>query len=67
MVKIIPIGVMWWKTFFVGYIAGAKAKSIDTKTNDYAIALEVWEVDNFKIITWVNNSFTHSIDAQLIL
>jgi len=25
----------------VGYIAGAKAKSIDTKTNDYAIALEV--------------------------
>jgi len=38
---------------------------IDTKADDYAITLEVWEVDNYKIITWVNNSVTHSIDTQL--
>ena len=48
-----------------GYISGVKEKSIDTKANDYATALEVWEVNNSKIITWVNNFVTHMIDAQL--
>jgi len=33
------------------YISGVKTKLIDTKENDYANALEVWEVDNSKIIT----------------
>jgi len=35
------------------YISGVKAKLIDTKVDDYAIALEVWEVDNSQIITWI--------------
>ena len=70
MVKIIPTEVMLWKTFFMKNPCRVifqvfKAKSIDTKVDDYATALEVWEVDNSKIITWVNNSVTHSIDAQL--
>jgi len=42
---------------------GVKAKLIDTKVDDYATTLEVYEVNNSKIITWVNNSITHSIDA----
>jgi len=33
------------------YISRVKEKSIDTKVNDYATTLEVWEVDNSKIIT----------------
>jgi len=47
------------------YISGIKTKSIDTKFNNYATALEVWEVDNSKIIIWVNNSVIYSIGAQL--
>jgi len=48
-----------------GYISGTKSKPIDTKIDDYAITLEVWGVENSKIITWVNNSVTHLIGAQL--
>jgi len=48
------------------YILGVKEKLIDTNVDDYAIALEVWEVDNSKIITWVYNSIIHSIDTQLV-
>jgi len=47
------------------YISGVKAKLIDTKFDDYATTLEVWKVDNSKIITWVNNSVIHSIITQL--
>jgi len=49
------------------YVSCVKATTIDTKTDDYATVLEIWkrEADNSKIITWINNSITHSIDAQL--
>jgi hypothetical protein len=31
----------------------------------YAALINVWEVNNAKIITWINNSIDHSIGAQL--
>ncbi|KAG6499180.1 hypothetical protein ZIOFF_038936 [Zingiber officinale] len=37
----------------------------DINANDYAKSLNVWETDNAKIITWINNSVSHSIGAQL--
>ena len=45
------------------YVSSVKAKMIDTKVSDYATTLEVLEVDNSKIVNWVNNSVTHLIDA----
>jgi len=45
---------------------GVKAKLINIKVDDYVTTLEVWKVDNFKIITWVNNLVIHSIDTQLV-
>jgi len=47
------------------YISGAKAKLIDTEADDYATTLEVWEIDNSKIIACVNNSTIYSVGAQL--
>eukprot|EP00257_Ricinus_communis_P017234 XP_015575632.1 uncharacterized protein LOC107261386 [Ricinus communis] len=43
-----------------GYISGAYIKPQD----DVAL-LDKWEVDNSKIITWINNSVKHSIGTQL--
>eukprot|EP00257_Ricinus_communis_P026563 XP_025013977.1 uncharacterized protein LOC112535577 [Ricinus communis] len=43
-----------------GYISGAFIKPQD----DMAL-LDKWEVDNSKIITWINNSVKHSIGTQL--
>ena len=40
-------------------------KPADAKTTESKTAMEVWEVNNSKIITWINNSVTHSIGAQL--
>ncbi|XP_073132810.1 uncharacterized protein [Henckelia pumila] len=40
-------------------------KPADIKAADYAKSLDTWEADNAKIITWINNSVTHSIGAQL--
>ena len=37
----------------------------DNKLDNYVVLLETWEVDNSKIITWVNNSVTPSIGLQL--
>jgi len=48
-----------------GSISSVKTKSIDTKADDYVTTLEVWEVDNSKIITWLNNSVTHLIGTHL--
>jgi len=48
-----------------GYILGVKAKPIDNKVDDYATTLGVREVDNSKIIIWVNNFVTHLISSQL--
>ncbi|XP_048234358.1 uncharacterized protein LOC125370938 [Ricinus communis] len=43
-----------------GYISGAYIKPQD----DVAL-LDKWEVDNSKIITWINNSVKHLIGTQL--
>ncbi|XP_074373914.1 uncharacterized protein LOC141714284 [Apium graveolens] len=42
-----------------------KTKPADGKTDDSAKAIEVWEAENSKIVTWINNSVTHSIGDQL--
>ncbi|XP_073154102.1 uncharacterized protein [Henckelia pumila] len=48
-----------------GYVTGVCVKPADIKAADYAKSLDTWEADNAKIITWINNSVTHSIGAQL--
>lgn len=47
------------------YVSGVRVKPTDTKAADYEASVDVWEANNSKIITWVNNSVTHSIGAQL--
>ncbi|XP_062084857.1 uncharacterized protein LOC133790997 [Humulus lupulus] len=47
-----------------GYVSGTLVKPTNDKA-DYATLLENWEVDNSKIITWINNSVEHSIGTQL--
>ncbi|XP_075473383.1 uncharacterized protein LOC142504394 [Primulina tabacum] len=48
-----------------GYVTGVRDKPTDQTNPDYAVSLDVWEADNSKIITWINNSVAHSIGAQL--
>ncbi|PWA52684.1 hypothetical protein CTI12_AA256050 [Artemisia annua] len=40
---------------------GVKKMPTDEKLDNYDVLLETWEVDNSKIITWINNSVTPSI------
>nr|GEX23124.1 reverse transcriptase domain-containing protein [Tanacetum cinerariifolium] len=44
-------------------LLGTKTKPVDG--DNYAVLLDKWEVDNSKFITWINNSITPSIGAQL--
>ncbi|GKE23221.1 hypothetical protein Tco_1434733, partial [Tanacetum coccineum] len=44
---------------------GTKTKPVDGDGDNYAVLLDTWEVDNSKVITWINNSVTPSIGAQL--
>ncbi|KAL5767969.1 hypothetical protein ACOSP7_014550 [Xanthoceras sorbifolium] len=58
------------KNFLIGknkwnYISGAYIKPINDKLENYAQLVENWQVDNSKIIIWINNSVEHSIDIQL--
>ena len=39
-------------------------KPSDEKVEDFATSIDAWEADNVKVITWINNSVTHSIGAQ---
>ncbi|GJY40989.1 hypothetical protein Tco_0428259 [Tanacetum coccineum] len=48
-----------------GYVSGTKTKPVDGDGDNYAVLLDTWEVDNSKVITWINNSVTPSIGAQL--
>ncbi|KAI9200578.1 hypothetical protein LWI28_010066 [Acer negundo] len=48
-----------------GYVNGILGELEDKKTENYADLLDVWEANNSKIITWVNNSVEHSIGTQL--
>ncbi|KAL5769724.1 hypothetical protein ACOSP7_013878 [Xanthoceras sorbifolium] len=58
------------KNFLIGkkkysYISGKSVKPINDKAENYAQLVENWQVDNLKIITWINNSVEHSIGTQL--
>ena len=57
MEKIIHIGGMWWNFFLKGkkkiwgYIIDTLYKPMNWKDDKYAEQLDVWEVNNSKIIT----------------
>ncbi|KAG6475385.1 hypothetical protein ZIOFF_064603 [Zingiber officinale] len=59
MKKILRGKSMW------GYISGVRVQPTDINADDYAKSLDIWETDNAKIITLINNSVSHSIGAQL--
>ncbi|XP_073056860.1 uncharacterized protein [Primulina eburnea] len=46
-----------------GYVTSVRDKPTDQTNPDYAVSLDVWEADNSKIITWINNSVAHSIES----
>ncbi|PWA71849.1 hypothetical protein CTI12_AA263730 [Artemisia annua] len=48
-----------------GYVTGVKKMPTDNKLDNYDVLLETWEVENSKVITWINNSITPSIGLQL--
>ncbi|XP_073130006.1 uncharacterized protein [Henckelia pumila] len=48
-----------------GYVAGTKNKPEDQKDGKFEEQLDAWEVNNSKIITWINNSVESSIGIQL--
>ena len=49
-----------------GYINGDLSKPNDkTNVEKYTELLDVWEANNSKIITWINNSVAPSIGMQL--
>ena len=48
-----------------GYINGDLKKPKNEKAENYANLLDVWEANNSKIITWINNSIAPSIGMQL--
>ena len=49
-----------------GYVSGTKTKPINgLLVENYEALLDTLEVDNSKVITWINNSVTPSIGAQL--
>ncbi|XP_019455139.1 PREDICTED: uncharacterized protein LOC109356269 [Lupinus angustifolius] len=48
-----------------GYVSGTFVKPTNSATENYAKELETWEVNNSKIITWINNSVSQSIGVQL--
>ncbi|XP_073136982.1 uncharacterized protein [Henckelia pumila] len=47
------------------YVTGVRIKPTDETTTNYADLVDSREVDNSKIITWINNSVTHFIGVQL--
>ncbi|KAL5807725.1 hypothetical protein ACOSQ3_028416 [Xanthoceras sorbifolium] len=58
------------KNFLIGkkkwnYISGTNVKPMNDKAENYAQLVENWQVDNSKIITWINNSVEHSIGTKL--
>ena len=42
-----------------GYVSGTFVKPRDEKVENYMKLVDVWESDNSKIITWINNSVKH--------
>jgi len=47
-----------------GYVSGTYVIPKNTKEGDVAL-IDVWEANNAKIITWINNSIEYSIGMQL--
>jgi hypothetical protein len=48
------------------YVDGTSVKPTDKKDEtEYAKQLDVWDVSNSKILTWINNSVSQSIGMQL--
>lgn len=47
------------------YVDGTSLKPIDKKDGKYEKDLETWEINNSKMLTWINNSFSQSIGMQL--
>lgn len=48
-----------------GYISGELLRPTKDDSENYADFLSVWDLNNSKIITWINNSIEYSIRAQL--
>ncbi|KAK4478679.1 hypothetical protein RD792_014172 [Penstemon davidsonii] len=48
-----------------GYVTGIEVKPTTNYGADYAKLLDIWETNNSKVITWINNSVECSIGMQL--
>ena len=48
-----------------GYVSGTSTKPKDDKDESFAEQLDLWDANNSKIITWINNSVQQSIGIQL--
>ncbi|KAK4485459.1 hypothetical protein RD792_008100 [Penstemon davidsonii] len=48
-----------------GYVTGIEVKPTTDSGADYAKLLDIWETNNSKVITWINNSVECSIGMQL--
>ncbi|XP_062111046.1 uncharacterized protein LOC133822654 [Humulus lupulus] len=47
-----------------GYVSGTSTKPKDDKDESFVEQLDLWDANNSKIITWVNNSVQQSIGIQ---
>ena len=48
------------------YVGGISVKPTDKKDEaKYAKELETWDVSNSKVLIWINNFVSQSIDVQL--
>ncbi|XP_062114577.1 uncharacterized protein LOC133825682 [Humulus lupulus] len=48
-----------------GYVSGTSTKPKNDKDESFAEQLDLWDANNSKIITWINNSVQQSIGIQL--
>ncbi|CAA2987188.1 gag-pol poly [Olea europaea subsp. europaea] len=60
VMKIFLKGKKMWR-----FISGTIVKPENTNEG-YAALIDVWESNNSKIITWINNSVEHSIGRELV-
>jgi len=47
-----------------GYVSGTYVIPKNTEEGD-VVLIDIWEANNVKIITWINNSVEYSIGMQL--
>lgn len=47
------------------YVSGTSVRPKDDKVTNYMKFLKIWEFENSKIITWINNFIVQSIGTQL--